>query len=188
MLLILKIIKNVLVVKISKKQGKYEVLIGRVRHQLNAKKVNKMVLSCAVHQAKQCKTLKEDYTPTPLIQCKRERDRETERQRERERQRDREKERERERKRRKKRGVFVATCWLVKEENEFNEMKLLTFSFFISYFGIKHLKVVQDSNKYGFSVPCVYGSLMDLILHYSENSLETHNPKLTTTLAYPVYS
>ncbi|XP_019854198.1 PREDICTED: phosphatidylinositol 3-kinase regulatory subunit gamma-like [Amphimedon queenslandica] len=65
---------------------------------------------------------------------------------------------------------------------------LHTHTIDIVYQGIKHLKVVQDSNKYGFSVPCNYSSLIDLVLHYSENSLETHNPKLTTTLAYPVYS
>ena len=58
----------------------------------------------------------------------------------------------------------------------------------LSYNGLKHLKVVRDDDKYGFSVPCRYNSLLGLILHYSENSLETHNPKLTTTLTYPIYS
>ena len=66
---------------------------------------------------------------------------------------------------------------------------LLNILFFLlSYNGIRHLKVVQDDNKYGFSVPCRYNSLQDLILYYSENSLEPYNPNLTTTLAFPVFS
>jgi phosphoinositide-3-kinase regulatory subunit len=63
---------------------------------------------------------------------------------------------------------------------------LHTHTIDIVYNGIKHLKVVQDtSGKYGFSVPCSFHSLSELIIHYSVNSLETHNPKLTTTLAFP---
>lgn len=42
------------------------------------------------------------------------------------------------------------------------------------------------NNKYGFSSPCTYNTLMDLVLHYSENSLEQHNPNLTTTLKFPL--
>ena len=55
-----------------------------------------------------------------------------------------------------------------------------------SYDGIKHIKVVQDGEKYGFSVPCQFLSLLELVLYYSDISLETHNPVLTTTLAYPI--
>ncbi|XP_041378873.1 phosphatidylinositol 3-kinase regulatory subunit alpha-like, partial [Gigantopelta aegis] len=58
---------------------------------------------------------------------------------------------------------------------------LHTHTIDIVYNGIKHLKVVYDGTKYGFSSPCVYKSLLELVIHYSENSLETHNPKLTTT-------
>ena len=65
---------------------------------------------------------------------------------------------------------------------------MIIFSVVYRYNGTKHLKVVQHDGKYGFSVPCLYSSLLELIVHYSENSLETHNPKLTTTLAYPLNS
>jgi len=54
------------------------------------------------------------------------------------------------------------------------------------YKGQKHLKVVMSGEKYGFSSPCTYDSLMDLVLHYSHNSLEQHNPNLTTTLKFPI--
>ena len=72
----------------------------------------------------------------------------------------------------------------------FLSIYLLSLSFYLinRYNGIKHLKVIQHEDKYGFSVPCNYSSLLELIIHYSENSLETHNPKLTTTLAYPLNS
>ncbi len=65
---------------------------------------------------------------------------------------------------------------------------LPSLSSFFSYNGIKHLKVVEQDGKYGFSVPCNYSSLPDLIVFYSENSLETHNPTLTTTLTFPLNS
>uniref|UniRef100_A0A1X7VM49 SH2 domain-containing protein n=1 Tax=Amphimedon queenslandica TaxID=400682 RepID=A0A1X7VM49_AMPQE len=65
---------------------------------------------------------------------------------------------------------------------------LHTHTIDIVYNGIKSLKVVQDSNRYGFAIPCCYDSLLDLVLHYSEKSLEIHNPILTTTLAFPVFT
>ena len=54
------------------------------------------------------------------------------------------------------------------------------------YNGFKHIKVFQYNGKYGFSVPCSHKSLMELVLHFSENSLVQHNPGLHTTLQYPV--
>jgi hypothetical protein len=62
----------------------------------------------------------------------------------------------------------------------------LSTPFDCSYNGQKHLKVVQKNNQYGFSSPCTYPSLMDLVLFYSENSLVQHNPSLTTTLEHPI--
>jgi hypothetical protein len=57
------------------------------------------------------------------------------------------------------------------------------------YNGQKHVKVFLFNGLYGFHESmCIYRTLMDLVLHYSENSLEVldHNPPLTTTLKYPV--
>lgn len=51
---------------------------------------------------------------------------------------------------------------------------------------MKHIKVFQHNGKYGFSVPCTFKSLMELVLHFSENSLVQHNPGLHTTLQFPV--
>lgn len=55
------------------------------------------------------------------------------------------------------------------------------------YFGsMKHIKVFQSPNGFGFSAPFDFPTLRDLIVHYSEESLEKHNPDLPTTLAYPI--
>ena len=51
---------------------------------------------------------------------------------------------------------------------------------------IKHLKVLRQNSKYGFSVPCSHKSLEDLVLHYSERSLGVHNHGLDTTLQAPI--
>ena len=51
---------------------------------------------------------------------------------------------------------------------------------------MKHIKVFQHNGKYGFSVPCNYKSLMELVLHFSDHSLVQHNPGLHTTLQFPV--
>lgn len=66
---------------------------------------------------------------------------------------------------------------------------LYTFHLFItySYNGEKHLKVLQQDGKYGFSIPCTHKTLLDLVLHYSERSLVQHNPSLPTTLDHPLY-
>lgn len=63
---------------------------------------------------------------------------------------------------------------------------LHTHTIDVVYNGMKHLKVFQHNGKYGFSVPCNYKSLMELVLHFSENSLVQHNPGLHTTLQFPV--
>ena len=77
--------------------------------------------------------------------------------------------------------IFICLCHYV------HILYLLSLYLYLinRYNGIKHLKVIQHEDKYGFSVPCNYS---ESIIHYSENSLETHNPKLTTTLAYPLNS
>ena len=54
------------------------------------------------------------------------------------------------------------------------------------YNGIKHLRILKRHNMYGFNVKnCVYSSLLELVVYYAHHSLDTHNPALTTTLAYP---
>eukprot|EP00731_Ephydatia_muelleri_P018762 Em0011g802a len=55
--------------------------------------------------------------------------------------------------------------------------------------GLKHLKIFKSAdNKYGFSSPCTYTSLEELVLHFSENSLLKHNPVLKCSLEYPVHA
>lgn len=50
-----------------------------------------------------------------------------------------------------------------------------------------HCIILQTETGYGFSEPFnIYESLMALVKHYSQNSLEEHNDKLTTTLRWPV--
>lgn len=50
-----------------------------------------------------------------------------------------------------------------------------------------HCIIHQTETGYGFSEPFnIYDSLMALVKHYSQNSLEEHNDKLTTTLRWPV--
>ena len=76
---------------------------------------------------------------------------------------------------------------------------LRKFWYFLSYFfpfpptcrfnGIKHLRVLKYQNMFGFNIMnCTYPTLIDLVLYYSRHSLDTHNPTLTTTLAYPLYA
>ena len=49
------------------------------------------------------------------------------------------------------------------------------------------LFIIRGSHGYGFAEPYnVYSSLMELVLHYANNSLEEHNEKLKTTLKFPV--
>lgn len=52
---------------------------------------------------------------------------------------------------------------------------------------VNHCIVYRNNKGFGFAEPYnIYGSLKDLVLHYSQTSLEEHNDSLTTTLAYPV--
>lgn len=52
-----------------------------------------------------------------------------------------------------------------------------------------HCLIYETDKGYGFALPYnIYDSLMSLVLHYAQNSLEEHNDALTTTLKYPVYS
>lgn len=41
---------------------------------------------------------------------------------------------------------------------------------------------------YGFAPPYEFDSLLSLVLYYSTNTMEKHNPELETTLKYPVFS
>eukprot|EP00096_Caligus_rogercresseyi_P013576 TRINITY_DN6206_c0_g1_i1.p1 TRINITY_DN6206_c0_g1~~TRINITY_DN6206_c0_g1_i1.p1 ORF type:complete len:411 (+),score=159.48 TRINITY_DN6206_c0_g1_i1:43-1275(+) len=50
---------------------------------------------------------------------------------------------------------------------------------------IGHCIIEQDERGFGFAEP-VYSSLLELVLHYSQNSLEEHNDKLRTKLLFPV--
>lgn len=52
---------------------------------------------------------------------------------------------------------------------------------------VNHCLVYRTAKGFGFAEPYnIYASLRDLVLHYSQTSLEEHNDSLTTTLAYPV--
>lgn len=52
---------------------------------------------------------------------------------------------------------------------------------------VNHCIINRSSKGFGFAEPYnIYASLKDLVLHYSQTSLEEHNDSLTTTLAYPV--
>lgn len=52
---------------------------------------------------------------------------------------------------------------------------------------VNHCIVYRTPKGFGFAEPYnIYASLKDLVLHYSQTSLEEHNDSLTTTLAYPV--
>lgn len=52
---------------------------------------------------------------------------------------------------------------------------------------VNHCIVYRTPKGFGFAEPYnIYSSLKDLVLHYSQTSLEEHNDSLTTTLAYPV--
>ena len=61
--------------------------------------------------------------------------------------------------------------------------------YFYRHNGIQNLRVLQYGRcNYGFSLSNTFNSLLDLVLYYSVNSLETHNSDLRTTLSYPVNS
>lgn len=52
---------------------------------------------------------------------------------------------------------------------------------------VNHCIVYRTPKGFGFAEPYnIYSSLKDLVMHYSQTSLEEHNDSLTTTLAYPV--
>ena len=39
--------------------------------------------------------------------------------------------------------------------------------------------------KYGFSTPCTFNSVVQLVNHYREETLERYNPSLNVKLKYP---
>ena len=52
---------------------------------------------------------------------------------------------------------------------------------------VGHCKVLQRDGHYGFADPfLLYDNLVDLVLHYKDNTLAHHNPQLNTKLLYPV--
>jgi len=54
---------------------------------------------------------------------------------------------------------------------------------------VEHCLINRSDNGYGFAEPyLIYGSLKELVNHYSLNSLLIHNDLLNTTLTYPVNS
>ena len=68
--------------------------------------------------------------------------------------------------------------------------KYLYLKMYLLYFyrhnGIQSLRVLQYGRcNYRFFL---FNSLLDLVLYYSVNSLETHNSGLRTTLSYPINS
>ena len=55
---------------------------------------------------------------------------------------------------------------------------------------VKHIEVKRGAEGYfGFAVNyTTYPTLVDLVRHYHENTLQIHNPELDTTLKFPVGS
>lgn len=54
---------------------------------------------------------------------------------------------------------------------------------------VQHCLIHKSDGGYGFAEPyLIYGSLKELVLHYSRNSLLIHNDLLNTALTYPVNS
>lgn len=52
---------------------------------------------------------------------------------------------------------------------------------------IEHCKIEQTERGFGFAEPYnIYADLKELVLHYSQNSLEEYNESLTTKLDHPV--
>jgi phosphoinositide-3-kinase regulatory subunit len=52
-----------------------------------------------------------------------------------------------------------------------------------------HCLIYKTERGFGFAEPFnIYPSLVSLVLHYSQTSLEEHNDALSTTLAYPVFA
>lgn len=52
-----------------------------------------------------------------------------------------------------------------------------------------HCIIYETPKGFGFAIPYnTFSSLLTLVLHYAESSLEEHNDLLTTTLEYPVLS
>lgn len=53
--------------------------------------------------------------------------------------------------------------------------------------GVGHILIHRSERGYGFAEPYLhFPTLNDLVHYYATNSLEEHNPQLTTTLAYPI--
>ena len=52
---------------------------------------------------------------------------------------------------------------------------------------VEHCIIEETDRGIGFAEPYnIYANLKELVLHYSQNSLEEYNDKLTTKLAYPI--
>lgn len=52
-----------------------------------------------------------------------------------------------------------------------------------------HCLILKTERGYGFSEPYdIHSDLLNLVLHYTQTSLEEHNDNLTTTLKYPVFA
>uniref|UniRef100_A0A673XB59 Phosphoinositide-3-kinase regulatory subunit 2 n=1 Tax=Salmo trutta TaxID=8032 RepID=A0A673XB59_SALTR len=50
----------------------------------------------------------------------------------------------------------------------------------------KLIKIFHRGGKYGFSEPLTFSSVVELILHYHQESLAQYNPKLDSRLLYPI--
>ncbi|KAJ6216857.1 hypothetical protein RDWZM_008014, partial [Blomia tropicalis] len=54
---------------------------------------------------------------------------------------------------------------------------------------VYHCLIIKTERGYGFSEPYdIHQTLTNLVLHYSQTSLEEHNDNLTTTLKYPIFA
>lgn len=56
------------------------------------------------------------------------------------------------------------------------------------YQEVQHVRVFKQNGKYGFSPPCTFSSLMELVLYFSEHLLSQDNASLHTTLQFPFFS
>lgn len=60
------------------------------------------------------------------------------------------------------------------------------FIFFRKGGNNKLIKIFHRDGKYGFSEPFTFNSVVELIIHYRNESLAQYNPKLDVKLLYPV--
>jgi hypothetical protein len=82
-------------------------------------------------------------------------------------------------------GTFL--CRPTAQQTELESGEVHTHTIDVMCEGIQHhVRVYHHDDKYGLTTPCTFSSLMELVLHYSENCLSYHNSDLQTTLKFPL--